>query len=443
MSSTFSDNLRILNAEIFKETLSSITANNKLYLTFGHPTPWANEAEPTSANSSIVTFNQIWDNMLGARLLTGNDVRNVIPRIDWQANTIYQAYHHATCDPFDIANNKFYVLTSDWNVYKCLSNNYGANSTVMPTQIFTDRPIEEADGYIWKFMFNVPEADRLRFTTEHYIPIKTLRTDDASLQWMVQDNATEGAIEIINVLDGGQNYTNANNIIITITGDGTGAMANARVNTITNTISHIIVTARGQNYTRANVSIIDGLGIGSGALAEVVIPPAGGHGADPLRELGGHALILNPRLGQELGKFPTHNDYRQAAIIANPLLYNSSNAATNVAYSQFMQAIMSSGAASYVDDEIVYQGTSLANATFTGVVSRWDGGNNTLNIINIRGAIQAEVLIGRTSGTAKFVETVINPELEPYTGQLLYLNNMTPITRSEDQVEDYKIILRF
>ena len=184
MTSAFSENLRIQNAENFKDLVTRQLSNTRIYLTFGKATPWTNENSPDPANTSVNTLNTIWKNMIGAKLLTGNEVRQAIPRNNWTKETVYAAYDDCACsiNLFD-PNTKFYIVTTDWNVYKCLSNNNGAMSNVMPTQIFTDRAIEESgDGYVWKYMYTIPTADRTRFTTENYIPVKTLAATDGSLQ---------------------------------------------------------------------------------------------------------------------------------------------------------------------------------------------------------------------------------------------------------------------
>jgi len=50
-----------------------------------------------------------------------------------------------------------YVMTSARNVYKCLSNNNSALSTVEPTGDYTSSNgnIATSDGYIWKYMYNI------------------------------------------------------------------------------------------------------------------------------------------------------------------------------------------------------------------------------------------------------------------------------------------------
>lgn len=66
------------------------------------------------------------------------------------------------------------------------------------------------------------------------------------------------------VLDAGSNYTNTPTV--TISGDGTGATAYAKV--VNRRVTEIIVTNKGYNYTRATVSI-QGEGVGATAFAKV------------------------------------------------------------------------------------------------------------------------------------------------------------------------------
>lgn len=444
MAALFSENLRIFNAENFKKTITNQDANTKLYLTIGRVYPWNNEAAPTQANTSIATLNQIWENMIGAKNITGNDIRHVIPRYNWVSNKIYNMYDDCLCSLILYsANNPFYIVNSEWNVYKCLSNGNGKISTVEPLQTLTDTAVEEADGYIWKFMYSISSEEQLRFTTDDFMPIKTLVTPDNSLQWTVQNQAINGSIDSIIVDNVGSNYFNANTISISIEGDGIDATAIARVNNATNTISSIITTNRGRNYSYATVSITDSTGLGSNARARAVFAPTGGHGSDPLRELGGSYLVLNVRLsGDENGKLLTLNDYRQIAILQDIQNFDGTKA-NGVSYNQTTTLTLTSGTTDYTLDEYVYQGPSFNAATFSAIVANWDSSNSVMNLTNVRGTPTISALTGVSSGTSRFIQSVIDPELKKYTGKLFYIDNIQPIYRSNDQTEDFKIILKF
>lgn len=523
MASVFSEDLRIQNATNFKDVITRQVGNTRVYFAYGKNYAWANDSAPDQANTSVDAFNNLWKNMIGAKLLAGNEVRHVVPRFDWVANNIYAAYDHCACslNLYD-GNTEFYILTTDYNVYKCISNNmtmiqntsnltistgsgnsvttvnlsgwmansnvsiannhwlvvnnkniavvgsnpssntititpgipgnlisnsiyvvaYTPPSRIMPTQIYLNRSVEELDGYVWKYMYTVETADRTRFTTDQYIPVKTVLYNDNSLQWGVQANAVFGAIECIEIVNPGSNFRDSNTLTLTITGDGTGATANLRVNTVSNTLSNIAIFNKGAGYTYANVTITDSSGNGVNGSARAIISPAGGHGSDAIAELGGSYLILNPRFsGSENDKFPTTNEYRQVALIVNPLVRDTANIAANVAYSQYLTAILDTSTTSFLQDEIVYQGSSFAASSFNARVLEYS--NNTVKLTDVSGSITAGTLIGANSGVSRFVQDTRNKELESYTGKLLYIDNIVPITRASDQTEDFKIVLKF
>lgn len=101
----------------------------------------------------------------------------------------------------------FYVVTDEFNVYKCLDNNLNAVSTIKPTST-TVEPIVLDDGYMWKFMYNVPIALRNKFVTDDYIPVVT------ALRNQFYSN---GQLQTIRVDAGGSGYTSG---AITVQGDG-------------------------------------------------------------------------------------------------------------------------------------------------------------------------------------------------------------------------------
>lgn len=441
MSSTSFIDLRINNAEQFRESVSEPSPNTRLYLTYGRSVSWANDSLPPTPNTSISTKYEIWNYMIGGKKITGNDIKHVIPRHDWTNATSYFAFDDRNTNLYD-ANNKFYVLTDDNHVYKCLSNNNGGISTVKPTSISTTSPSETSDGYLWKYMYSLTDADLYKFTTDEYIPVRTLSTDDGSLQWDVQQNADDGAICYIIMTNGGSGYTNASNIIVTVTGDGNSFEGTAKINTASNTVSNVSITDYGTGYTYANVTFSGGGG--ANAAGRAVISPFGGHGSNPLYELGGLNVMINARLsGNESDTLPAENDYRQISIIKDPLLKDSTVRPDTTTFLQTLN-IVTAGSGDYVVDETVYQGTTLATATFVGQVMTWDSANGSIRLINTRGDTTTSLpLVGENSGTTRFISDIESEELEKYSGQILYVDNIKPIIRSTDQTEDFKIVIKF
>jgi len=134
-----------------------------------------------------------------------------------------------------LEDSLFYVVTDEFNVYKCLDNNRNAVSTVKPTSTTVD-PIVLSDGYMWKFMYNVPIALRNKFVTDDYIPVITaLRNQFYS----------SGQLQTIRVDAGGSGYTSGT---ITVQGDG-----NNQADPIY--LTGITLSSGGSGYVSPTVSI--------------------------------------------------------------------------------------------------------------------------------------------------------------------------------------------
>jgi hypothetical protein len=163
-----------------------------------------------------------------------------------------------------------------------------------------------------------------------------------------------------------------------------------------------------------------------------------------MRELGVSYLMLNPRIkSSEDGKISINNEYRQIALIQDPVVVGTGNIASNTVYTQVAKLTMSPSGSEFIEDEYVYQGESLLSSTFKGLVVDWNSGNNILQLTDTTGIITSVILNGATSGASRFVESITEKELRPYSGNLLYVDNIVPIERAIDQTEDYKILLKF
>ena len=106
-----------------------------------------------------------------------------------------------------LEDSNFYVVTDEYNVYKCLDNNNGALSKNKPTGTQLE-PITTLDGYIWKFMYNIPINLRNKFYTDEYIPVVSALTSHFY---------SNGTIDNIFITSKGEGYSTA---LISVTGDG-------------------------------------------------------------------------------------------------------------------------------------------------------------------------------------------------------------------------------
>jgi hypothetical protein len=442
MPSVHSKNLEILNAKTFVESVSE-TGEANLYMTFGKSVAWPAEQSPPVPDTSVVSYTDVWRNLIGGKKIKGSDLTLCVPRFDWVSGTVYSEYDDRV-DSKTLKNptNKFYVVTDDFNVYKCLYNNNGVASTVKPTLTPIYEPFQTADKYIWKYMYSISTQDQLKFTSTEFIPIKTLNIEDGSTQWRVQNNAVAGAVHVCKVDVVGSGYS-SNNIYVQIVGDGSGANAFAVRNATTNTISEIIVDNEGSGYTRANVFIVSGSG--SGAVARAVISPTGGHGSDAVTELGGSYVMVSVQFNDtESGKFSVANDFRQVAIIQDPYKRGTKSIFGNLTFSQTTTVAVSGTSVNYQKDEFVYQGNSFSRSTYRGIVLDWIPASNQLKLIAVDGSPINDKLIGYSSGAVRaLLSATVQPELEYNSGKLLYIDNISPIQRDASQTEDFKVVLSF
>jgi hypothetical protein len=128
-----------------------------------------------------------------------------------------------------LEDSVFYVITDEFNVYKCLDNNNGGFSQYKPIGTTVD-PVTFPDGYMWKFLYNVPIALRNKFLTDEYMPVvNALRNQFYS----------GGIITTIKVDQPGTGYSSA-----TITVQGDGYLESDPLY-----VTNAVVATEGANYT--------------------------------------------------------------------------------------------------------------------------------------------------------------------------------------------------
>jgi asparagine N-glycosylation enzyme membrane subunit Stt3 len=98
--------------------------------------------------------------------------------------------------------------------------------------------------------------------------------------------------------------------------------------------------------------------------------------------------------------------------------------------------------ASYTLDEYVYQGNSSTDANFYGYLNFQS--SNEVRLTKIRGTATIGLpLVGESSGVSRIVISKTTPEFQPYTGDILYVENITKTQREDGQAENIKIAVRF
>ena len=245
-------------ADAVYQEVTSKTA--RYYHWFGKENTWQDFLSPFIPSSSTDTPGAPSENfryelhvrrdILTAKLIKPSDVSYVTRRIDWASGTVYDMYDDAYesttgygygpaySGAIRLEDANFYVLTNEYNVYKCIDNNDNSPSTYMPTGTTTEI-FETGDGYKWKFMYGIPVSLRNRFLSSSYMPVSNA---------LKAQFYSSGAINSIAIENGGGGYNPATTVAV-ITGDG-----NKEFNPYL--ISSITTTNGGEGYTTIPVITI-------------------------------------------------------------------------------------------------------------------------------------------------------------------------------------------
>jgi len=468
MTAIVTSNFRSVNAENFKQDVADEATS--VYVGIGKADAWSNslsditDTTPFTPVDALDATGEAFQNMIGMKKVGESDISHVVPRHTWENAETYVPWDS---DDGSIFDKKFYIITSEFKVYKAIKAG-GAGSTVEPIQTLTD-PQPESDGYTWKYMYTLGVADAEKFLTNSYMPVKLIDSmagdqeseysnDQAAeesgmpeadyAQYLNQkaslNSSTAAGIERIEVTDGGTYSATPG---VTISGDGSGATATAVMSGSgsNQTVASITVDAKGTDYTVADITFSTG-----DAAARAVIAPARGHGTDPVTELGGFFIALNTQLtGAEDGDLTVGNDFRQVTIVRNPFNYGTAVVATATTRKalRYLDFVSSVTVTNFDVDEVITGATSDAKAfvverdatsgyiyynqnSKTGYTSFENGENVTGGTTSTTGGLESSGALG-------------NPEVEPGSGAIMFLENRNPINRTATQIEDIKVIIEF
>ena len=454
----------------------------------------------------------LYDEIIAAKRITDSYARTVVRRYNWDlvANPRYDMWKPDYSDTpggggqigkagatgaTSIADAKFYVMNSQYEVFKCLyngedpSNTTGQDATEEPsvaganydaaTGLYTETT---GAGYIWKHMYTIPTDDVLKFLSSDFMPI--VLPSNPSRQ-AVGALAVAGAIDAVVVEDAGAGLPVSQTLYTAIKGDGSGGV----VELVTNgagTITSASVQARGSGYTYGNILLGVGNlfsdaglstpvnGYSGNAAIEAILPPQGGHGSDHETELNGKRVMTNIRLtyAEGSGDFPVDNDFRRIGIIADPYNQGTTTFATADTLSGLKSLKITGATADFNVDEKIVQ--TVTGGTAYGTVVSWtlDSGSTTAGVLKYiqtndahtdQGVVRAfesnaaNAVTGETSAASGTVDTgyagsllgvtfaagLANTEIENNSGEVIYIENRRLITRAPDQIEDIKLVIEF
>ena len=485
MAAIITNKFRINNAEQFVESFSESAATT-YYLFIGRAHSWATDADvqgnsinegtdasPPTPNDDVTSEFYNYDDMIGAKLISSSDVSHVIPRRNWTTGTTYDMYEHnisssnaANSGATNLFDSNFFVMNSSNAVYKVIENDGATASTVEPTST-SNSIFETSDGYRWKYMYSLTSAETLNFMSTDFIHVSTDSTVSAA--------AVDGALDTILVVAGGSSFTTSSGSTISaipIRGDGTGGIASVTISS--GAIATATVTTAGSGYTFAYIRDADIItatnagGAGSGSNLNVIIPPKGGHGSNAVKELGGFFVMLNKSLvGVEgTSDIGVGNDFRRIGLVRDPTNFGGSTVATATTRRQLYAIKFASVSGTFTADEEINQASTGA----VGKVVEFDSTNLILYYYqtrfpdvgtdsngNLTAFSGANAITGQSSSASatpdtsnsntvngvEFSSGYANPELAYDSGDIIYVEERSPITRASDQTENVKLIIEF
>ena len=148
--------------------------------------------------------------------------------------------------------------------------------------------------------------------------------------------------------------------------------------------------------------------------------------------------------GDETGTLFTNNDFRVVGLVSNPLLYSGLQANGTV-YDLTTKLTVTAKSAALSGDEIITGGTSGAQGRYVTFANT--NATGTAGIISVTGMtgtfVATESITGNTSTVTATVASINNRDLKDFEGDILYVENRLPVSRSSDQSEDIKLIVRY
>ena len=472
MAAIVTNKFRLNNAEQFYESFAE--ASTSYYLFVGRPQPWTSttpygggtDSAPPTPLDNVDDEYMYYRDMLAAKRIAAADIQYAIPRHNWTAGTVYDYYRgdygaqwsSTVSDIVKTVNNGtnlwasttlFYVLSSENNVYKCMSNNSGAAVIAGNEPTGTSNvEYQTGDGYWWKYMYTLTTSQITDFLTADFMPVTTNST--------VSTAAIDGEIRQYKIMRGGVGYSD-NSYNVTLGGDGVlrgGVAATATVVVSGGAVTSCVVNAAGSKYTFATLTMPAGAGSPStDAIITPIIGPKGGHGYNAITELGGFYVMTNTTISgtEGSGDFVVDQDFRRVGVVLNPYNYNTLVVATNPTLNALKSMTFSGTPGTFLVDEAITGGTSGAKGLVVAwdsttkilkyIQTQWTGVSATLPYNEVAFAV-SEVVTSAGSQTGT-IASLTNPEIDYYSGNSIYVEDRAPISRATDQTENIKLIVEF
>ena len=472
MAAILTDKFRVVFAEKFRQMIA-LGENQAvvdlgippttLWLFFAKSVQWDGGIPENPVDNQRSTYD-IYDQIIGLKKITSSEIRPMIRNKTWTSGRPYDIYRD---DYGDVANTQgsivnyvqslnfeqhlyetdFYVVTSEYKVYKCLNNAKNSPSTVEPSST-SNAPFTLSDGYTWKYLFTVNANDFEKFKTDEYIPIPEDTAIDPNNVIAADATNFGGAIYNILIEAPGSGYQSGAEF--NITGDGQNGVVRVISTDNNGGITAVKITNPGSAYTYAQINTTGG----QNAVLTPIISLKEGMGAKIGRELGAYRLALHAKLDKD--DFVFGNDFSIIGVLNDPTLTTNSN--TAIGTKQLTLSGPLPGASDTYDDvkvtdnvtgatgRVVHYEADTVNQIYTIFYTQQNEEGFGIDSEGNRNDFEPgnSILVGTDAAQiATGLNSVKDSELKRGSGEIIYIDNRNTISRAEDQTEDFKIILEF
>lgn len=222
--------------------LTELERNENQYFFFvAKSTPWGSENSPPAFTDTVASEYDVMNNIIAYKKITPANVYYALPRYEWVSGVTYDQYDDVV-ELFDSNDPKnFYVITDEFNVYKCLGNSGGSVSLEKPTQILPGA-FSLSDGYVWQYLATIRETD-LPYELSNYFPIDySYVSDDSEVQnqYNAQLSSVPGSIDRIVLSGVGASGVSAGVYDKSLFGDSSIRLAS--ITTIDSSTKEIVIT---------------------------------------------------------------------------------------------------------------------------------------------------------------------------------------------------------
>lgn len=461
MSAIITDQFRRGMAQFLVADIA--TGSQDYFIGIGKSDAWLDDATPPAPLTNIISRTEALRNLATLVKVAPNKVSLVVPNIRFRPGFAYKQY-----DPSDATN--FYATTvgsstilpsyvvTNSAIYICLRKGPG---TVLysPTEV-TFAPVSSGDGYTWVKVAQVDVTSP--FNTDQFTAVvNPLAAIDTS--------PTEGMVYGFKIISPGQLFNLSTppsvklvgkagadvNLVITIGAGGTVTGVDFPPGTISS-------LSFPKGYSQASVEL-SGTFPGSGLVVVPLIAPTAGFGDAPVDDLPSWFVGVGANVATDMSGDAYYIPYRQISLIREPtisLIENPSDNGDSLDALKFF-VVPAGSVVSYVPGSIItqqspsaglpakafydsFRAVTLSNSTIEGRIYYHQNFSPNINFkdFDATGSIAIANLGGGGSATYAYSARKAAEYIQD-SGDVLFLENRSPISRNSLQTEEIKLIIQF